>query len=393
MQSIYRFQTRQSIYYGFGSFSKVGELAKELGTKALIVSDAIMDGLGYVSQCQSILQKENISAVVYLGVKTEPTDQYVEEALRLLEENGCDLIISIGGGSCIDTAKAVSVLAANPGHISDYADPAKNPENSPIPHIAIPTTAGTGSEVTDVTVITITKTDVKQMVKRPAFLPAGAIVDPELTMSSPKSVTASTGLDAMTHAIEAYISRKAQPITDMFALTALENLIPAIRTAYENGNDREARSKMAYGSMLAGLAFSNASVCLVHGMSRPIGAVFHVPHGLSNAMLLPAVMEFTVDSCVERLAVIGRMFAGGQAKGSERDLAQLAIDRIKELVADLNIPNLRDWGIEESVFVQHLPKMARDALASGSPQNNPRVPTAEEIIELYKVCYAYDFGK
>ncbi|MBS4210579.1 iron-containing alcohol dehydrogenase [Bacillus sp. FJAT-50079] len=393
MQQIYRFQPLQTVFYGNGSIRKLGELARKYGTKAMIISDSIMEGLGYVNECKEILDRVNIRSSLYLGVNSEPTDHYVKESLAQLIEEKCDLVISIGGGSCIDTAKAISILATNPGYIGEFIGSARIAEQTPLPHIAIPTTAGTGSEATDVTVISAMKTDVKMMIKQPAFLPVAAIVDPLLTMSAPKSVTAATGLDALTHAIEAYISTKAQPLTDMFAIAAMENIIPAIKTVYKNGDDHDARGKMALGSMLAGIAFSNSSVCLVHGMSRPIGALFHVPHGMSNAMLLPVVLEYSMEHCIDRLAVIGKMFADEDARGVVRDFANLAVEKIKELTAYLNIPNPKEWGIEDSVYQQALPKMARDALASGSPQNNPRVPTTEEIIELYKLCYSYNFTK
>ncbi len=261
----------------------------------------------------------------------------------------------------------------------------------PIPHIAIPTTAGTGSEATDVTVITNTSTEVKMMIKQPAFMPEAAIVDPLLTRSSPKSVTAATGVDALSHALEAYISRKAHPMTDVLALSAMELIIKNIRQAYFHGDDLEAREAMSLGALQAGIAFSNSSVCLVHGMSRPIGALFHVPHGLSNAMLLPAVLEFSQENCQEQLTKIGEIV--GKDDTAETNPAIRTVETVKKLCLDLDIPNLKEWGIEEEKFKQVTDKMAEDALASGSPGNNPRVPTKEEVKELYQACYDYRFTK
>ncbi|WP_184664947.1 iron-containing alcohol dehydrogenase [Texcoconibacillus texcoconensis] len=382
-----------TIHYGGDSLHKIGDVSAPLGKKALIISDEIMDGLGYVEKCKELLAEHHIQSSVYLGVHSEPTDEFVDEALKQFQSDDCEFVISLGGGSCIDTAKAIAVLKTNPGDIGEFMGGKRLVEHEPTPHIAIPTTAGTGSEATDVTVITNTKTDVKMMIKQPAFMPTVAIVDPMLTMSVPKSVTAATGVDALSHAIEAYISKKAHPMTDAFAIAAMENILPNIKTAYDNGNNHEAREKMAIGSLQAGIAFSNASVCLVHGMSRPIGAMFHVPHGISNAMLLPAVLEYSQSDCVERLATIGKMFCDRGEKMTEEEYAILAVSKVKELCSYLDIPNLKGWGIEGDVFSEVLPKMAEDAINSGSPANNPKVSNQEEIIELYKRCFTYDFSE
>ena len=392
MKAVSTLRMPEAIFYGKGAFGQVGEQAAAKGKKALIISDAIMDSLGYVAQCVSHLQNSNIASVVYLDVKSEPTDQYVAESLSLFQREKCDVIISLGGGSCIDTAKAVSIVATNGGYIGEYMGAKKLVTEAVIPHIAIPTTAGTGSEATDVTVITNTTEDIKMMIKQPAFMPAVAIVDPVLTVSSPKSVTAATGVDALSHAIEAYLSKKAHPMADMMALSAMELIVNNIRDAYFQPNNLDAREAMSIGAMQAGIAFSNASVCLVHGMSRPIGALFHVPHGVSNAMLLPAVLEFSQQACTERLADLGRIFAGeGQALSAD-EAAALAVAEVKKLCLDLDIPNLKGWGIKEREFYDVIDKMATDALASGSPANNPRVPTKEEIEALYVTCFDYRFA-
>lgn len=380
-----------TIVYGKDAFEEVGVYAKKLGSKALIVSDPIMDGLGFVNQCKALLTANGLEAVSYLGVTTEPVDTYVAQGLSILQTEQCDLIISVGGGSCIDTAKAIAVVATNGGYIGDYMKLAKMAEQSPIPHIAVPTTAGTGSEATDATVITNTTNDVKMMIKQPAFMPPIAIVDPMLTVTSPPAITAATGIDALSHAIESYLSRLAHPYSNVLALSAMDLIIHNILKVYEQGDDIDAREAMSLGSMQAGLSFSNASVALVHGMSRPIGALFHVPHGISNAMLLPAVLEFTKDACVERLADIGKFFNAKGQYSTQEELATLAIDSIKELCKKMNIGNLQQWGIEEDAFYAAIPKMAIDAMASGSPANNPKVPTQDELMELYKVAYHYEF--
>ncbi|MFC7365217.1 MULTISPECIES: iron-containing alcohol dehydrogenase [Bhargavaea] len=389
MNASKEFLTPPSIVYLQGAFQQVGKQALNLkGTKALIISDAIMNKLGYVDECRKLLQIDGIESAIYLGVASEPTDDYVAETLRIFGEEHCDLVISLGGGSCIDTAKAVSILATNGGYIGDYMGGKKLAEQRPVPHIAIPTTAGTGAEATDATVITNITTQVKMMIKQPALMPEAAIVDPLLTLSTPPNVTAATGVDALSHAIEAYISRKAHPMTDMLALSAIRLIAANLQRSYNNAEDLEAKEAMTLGALQAGMAFSNASVCLVHGMSRPIGALFHVPHGFSNAMLLPAVLEYSKDACVERLADIGRIFSPDEEMTDE-EAAERTVQSVKELCHSLNIPNLKEWGIDEVEFMNAREKMAKDALDSGSPSNNPKVPTAEEIIELYQIVYNY----
>lgn len=230
------------------------------------------------------------------------------------------------------------------------------------------------------------------MIKQPAFMPNAAIVDPLLCLTSPKSITAATGIDALSHAIEGYLSRLAHPYSDLLALSAMELIINNLLPSYEDGTNLTAREAMALGSMQAGAAFSNASVALVHGMSRPIGALFHVPHGISNAMLLPAVLEYSKDACIPRLAKIGAFFVGQtDAIYTDEQLADLAIDSVKNLCKQMNIGNLRQYGIDEDAFFQAIDKMATDAIASGSPANNPKVPSLDDLKVLYKIVYDYKF--
>jgi alcohol dehydrogenase len=385
------FRAPKTIIYGRGSFEKIGSEAVLKGKKALIVSDKTMDTLGYVSECRDGLKKEGVESVVYNGVNSEPTDEYVSAALGIHQQEGCDFIISIGGGSCIDAAKAVSVVASNGGQIGEYMGGIKRASVNPVPHIAIPTTAGTGSEATDVTVIINVANDEKMMIKQPAFMPEVAIVDSALTQSSPKGVTAATGIDALTHAIEAFLSKKAHPLTDTLALSAMKLIFHNIRKAYEDGTDEEARDAMSLAALQAGMAFTNASVALVHGMSRPVGALFHVPHGISNAMLLPAVLEYSRESCAKRLAEVAKVFSGKIEFRNSEDAASFAVQEVKKICVDLNIPSLKNYGIDQEKFERAVEKMSLDALKSGSPANNPKVPSQEEIKKLYRVCYDYSF--
>lgn len=391
MTGFAEFRMPKTILYGNESLTKLGEQAACLGKKVLLVSDRIMAQIGVADRCQGYLTDAGLDCVCYWEVNSEPTDNHVQEALTLCREHSCDVIVAVGGGSCIDAAKAVGLVATNGGYIGDYMGGKRKIEHKPLPLIAIPTTAGTGSEATAVTVINSTKDDVKMMIKNPALIPEIAIIDPVLTYSAPAQVTAATGIDALCHGIEAYISRAAQPLTDQFALAAIELMVRNLRKAYENGNDVEARAKASLASLQAGIAFSNASVALVHGMSRPIGALFHVPHGISNAMLLPAVLEFTKESATQRLADIGRILRPDLAGDTQQELANVTVNEVKQLCRDLKIPNLKAYGVAEEKFNQVIPKMAVDALASGSPGNNPRVPSLEEIEELYRICYNYDF--
>mgnify|MGYP001084933379 CR=1 FL=1 len=380
------------ILYGQGAFAEVGKQASLLGKKALIISDPIMEKVGNVAACERYLTEQAVPCAKYLGVDSEPTDVHLAEALAVCRGEGCDMVVAVGGGSCLDTAKAVCVMMTNEGYIGDYVGNKKTFARKQLPLIAVPTTAGTGSEVSKMTVITDTSTQVKMMLAHPELLPAVAIVDPLLTVSCPPSVTAATGVDALCHAVESFISRRAHPATEIWSKSAIALIGRYLRRAYEQGDDLEARDKMAFASMLAGAAFSNASVTLVHGMSRPIGAIFHVPHGISNAMLLPAVLEFTKASCVERLAEVGRIFNPDLKTLTDEEAAEEAVREIKQLCRDLQIPNMKTWGIDRQAFHASVSKMATDALASGSPANNPKIPTHAEIVQLYHIAYDYDFS-
>ncbi|MFE5388930.1 iron-containing alcohol dehydrogenase [Bacillus thuringiensis] len=391
MQEVSEFRMPKSVLYGRNSLEKLGEQSKKLGKRAFIVTDTIMEKLGYVEKCMQQLNKKSITVSTYNKVDAEPTNIHVLEALSLCKEEKCDFIIGIGGGSCIDAAKAVAVLYTNGGEVEDYVQKDIEIENNPLPLIAIPTTSGTGSEVTSVAVITNKKTDVKMMMKHPSFIPKVAIIDPVLTSSLPPQITAATGIDALCHAIEAYISKVSQPLTDVLALSAIESIMKYLRIAYEDGRNMEAREAMMIASLQAGIAFSNASVTLVHGMSRPVGALFHVPHGISNAILLPTVLEFTKTSAMKRLAKIGRSLNKDLYSNSDEEVADYTLGEIKKLCFDLRIPNLKEYGIDEIEFENAISKMASDAIESGSPANNPRVPSYDEIKELYRECFNYKY--
>jgi alcohol dehydrogenase class IV len=287
----------------------------------------------------------------------------------------------------MDAAKALAVMVTNPGSIADYMGYHKvvNPR---VPLIAIPTTAGTGSEVTRVVVITDTEKNIKMMCLDNAFMPDVAIIDYKLTLTMPKQLTAFVGMDALTHAVEAYVSRKSNIVSDMFALRAISMLIKNIMNAYNFPDDEDARENMMIGSSFAGIAFSNSSVCAVHGLSRPIGAYFNVPHGLSNAMLLPIVTERSIGEKTNRYADIAR-FIGHDGNLGDDDLAGMFTEDLKRLNEGLTIPNLKEYGVDNEEYEKAIPDMVKAAIASGSPANNPALFSSEEMAEIYRVAYDY----
>jgi len=373
--------------FGSGASALAGEELRRLGvTRVLIVSDTAMSKLGVVAKLAEALTAAGISSSIFDKVDAEPTDQVVEAGLALLRQTQGQALVAVGGGSPIDAAKAMAVVAGNGGRIADYQGLGKISKPC-LPLVAIPTTAGTGSEVTIFTIITDTARDVKMLIGSPFVMPAVALIDPDLTLSMPPKVTAATGLDALTHAIESYVSAKAQPLSEIQSLRAIELIGKNLRTAYTQGQNLEARTQMMLGSLMAGLAFSNASVALVHGMSRPVGAYFHVAHGVANAALLAPVTEFSLSGNPKRYADVARAL-GVETRGLD-DLAaaRAGLAALKSLIKDVGIPSLKGLGIEKKRLDQVVAQMAKDALASGSPANNPLVPSEEEIVKLYYEAY------
>jgi alcohol dehydrogenase class IV len=373
---------------GGGALAELPALMARLGLKhPLVVTDPYIARCGILDRATGLLDKAQIPFTVFSDTVSDPTTEVIDTGVAILRDGDFDSLVAIGGGSSIDTAKGMSVLFANGGSMRDWKVPAEIPQLGP-PLIAIPTTAGTGSEVTRFTVVTDTETDEKMLIAGLACCPAAAIVDYELTLSMPYRLTADTGIDSLTHAIEAYVSRRASPFTDGLAKNAMGLIARQIRSACAEPDNRSAREAMMLGATTAGMAFSNASVALVHGMSRPIGAFFHVPHGLSNAMLLPEITAFSAPAALERYADCARaMGVAEEGEGSQAAVARL-IDELRRLNEDLKVPSPQAYGIERGRYDELLPLMASQALASGSPANNPRVPTADEIIDLYRRVYA-----
>ncbi|MGE5552500.1 MAG: iron-containing alcohol dehydrogenase [Betaproteobacteria bacterium] len=378
----WEFRVPASILFGPGTHQLAGEKVKEVGgRKALVVAGPTTAKVAGAQVSESLVAA-GVEPVLFPEVDQEPTVAHVNEGLERLREAGCDVVVAVGGGSPIDAAKAIALLATNGGDIREYmgANKVKRPT---LPLVAIPTTAGTGSEVTRNSIITDPEKRVKMPISSPYLVPAAAIDDPTLTHSMSPSVTASTGLDALTHAIEAYVSKKATPLTDTLALAAVRRIVTWLRVAWADGGNAEARQEMLLGQLEAGIAFGNSSIALVHGMSRPIGAYFQVPHGIANAMLLPVVMEFSLLGSPKRFATLAEAM-GVPAGGSVMEAGREAIRAVRDLCADLQIPSLTGYGLDPAKVMEVAPQMAQDALASGAPANNPRQASVAEIVELYR---------
>jgi alcohol dehydrogenase class IV len=373
---------------GAGAISKLPSIVQSLGgSKPLIITDKMMVQLGYIQQIQDLLSAEGFRADVFDGTEPEPTAASIEAGLQCVLDNNYDVIIALGGGSPIDSAKAIAILGKHGGNIRDYKFPRQVNEVG-IPIIAIPTTAGTGTEVTRFTIITDEKNDEKMLCVGIGFMSLAAIVDVNLTLSLPPRITADTGIDALTHAIEAYVSQKASPFSDSQALSAMRLIGPHLKRAYVDGSDVEAREAMMLGSTLAGIAFSSASVALVHGMSRPIGAFFHVPHGLSNAMLLPSVTAFSIPAAPERYADCARAIGVASAADSTELANQKLLTALETFNRELQVPSLAAFGADRARFDSLVETMAEQALASGSPSNNPRVPSIAQMVSIYQQLWA-----
>ncbi|MGT2715652.1 iron-containing alcohol dehydrogenase [Streptococcus respiraculi] len=371
----------QEIIYGQDAVGSACDSIAGYGNRYLIITDETMLQLGLVNKLTQTLEGE---WTIFSGVTSEPTDEIVNQVLAILQaqEQPIEAIIALGGGSCIDTAKAASVMYRNGYSTISALASAKEFAVSPLPVIAIPTTAGTGSEATDVTVITDTQQQIKYMMKDKSFLPKVAIIDPLMTQSSPPSITAATGLDALCHAIESYISRKAHTLTKELSLSAVKAIMHHIVTAYQDGNHLVAREEMALAALKAGIAFSNASVTLIHGMSRPIGALFHIPHGFSNAILMHEVLDYSKPAIIKPLAELTE-YVYPEFSGTDEEKATYFLQQLEDICQTLSIRTYHDFGVNKEQFVASLDKMCDDAFASGSPDNNPVVPTKEEMKQIY----------
>mgnify|MGYP005856326633 CR=1 FL=1 len=379
------FRTTKRILFGPGSIERLGSEAQLLkAKKVLIITDTGVIQAGLLESVKKSLQSAGIPFALFDGVEPDPRIEVVEKSVEKAKKEGIDLIIGFGGGSSLDIAKVTSIMITNTGKIDSFfgIDLVSNPG---LPVILIPTTAGTGSEVTPIAILSDTKEKLKKGIVSAYLFPAVAIVDPKLTIGLPSSVTAFTGMDALTHAIEACYSVNATDITDLLAFRAMELISKNLRMAYAYGENLTARSNTMEGSLLAGIAFANAGVGAVHAFAYPLGGEFHLAHGLTNTLMLPYVMRYNILGCPYKFAQMAKAF-GEKVEGlSELDGAELAVKFVERLSDDLRVPRrLRDVGIPEDA----IPRLAEAAMkVTRLLANNPRKVTLEDAVAIYKSAF------
>lgn len=373
-------------YFGAGSRTVLPEEIKRRGyTSVLLVSDKDLVRFGIVKSITSLLEEANIQYRLFTEIKQNPTVTNVQDGLAVLKECGADVIVALGGGSAIDTAKAIGIISNNPDFsdvvsLEGVADTTKKS----LPIIALPTTAGTAAEVTINYVITDEQNAKKMVCVDPKDIPVLAIVDAELMSSMPKGLTAATGMDALTHAIEGYITLGAWELANMFHLEAIKMIAKYLPLAVADGADMEAREKMALAQYVAGMGFSNVGLGLVHGMAHPLGAMFDVPHGVANALLLPYVMQFNMESSMEKYADIAVAMGVDVQNLSLKEKAQAAVDAVRKLSIDVNIPQkLSMLGVDKA----SLPALSQAALADVCTPGNPRKVELSDILSLYELAF------
>lgn len=379
------FLTPKIVYTGADALDMSKNSIKGLGKKALVVTGKNSVKIGNAKKVTDMLESIGIDSVVYSEITGEPCDYMIEEGAKVYKENGCDFLVSIGGGSPMDSMKAIGVVVACGGSINDYMGKVITTPLAPM--VAIPTTAGTGSETTQFTIINNTVENIKMLLKGPTLMPDIAVVDPYFTLTAPQKITSATGIDALCHAVESYTSVKAFPMADTMALSAVKRIFNSLYECYVNGSNVEARADMATAALEAGMSFNNSSVTIIHGMSRPIGALYHVPHGLSNAMLAPKCLEFAMSGCPERFCTLAQTIGVYKEGMTAEDGAKAFIDAVSELCKKLDIQTPAQFGIDKEDFFKNIDKMATDAIASGSPANTRRNPNKEEIMDIYKSLF------
>ena len=371
---------------GKGSLNQLPEIIKIIGSvkSLLIVTDKQMVQFGYVKKLQDVLNEAGLKSNVFEETIPDPTDKVVLNGIDVLKKNKNDAVIGFGGGSPIDTAKAIAVLSQYSNDIQDYKPPGTFDKKG-LPIIAIPTTAGTGSEVTHHAVIIDTRTNNLEKIscRGEGFVPIVSIIDYELTLSKPRRLTIDSAIDTLTHGIEAYVSKKATLFSDRMALDTIRLVTENIYAVEKNPKDTKAREGLMLAATLGGLAFSNASICLVHGMSRPLGSNFKVPHGLSNAMLLPTITEFSVEHAKSRYADCSRAGKFALADDDDDVACKKLLSGLYKINKDFEVPSMKDFGIDQKNFEDQLENMATDAEISGAPGLNPRVPSVKEMVNLY----------
>jgi alcohol dehydrogenase len=368
---------------GAGCLKDAADSIKAQGfTKGLIVTDKILNQIGVVKQVQDLLSERGVSAVVFDGTQPNPTISNVNAGLELLKQNDCDFVISLGGGSPHDCAKGIALVASNGGAIADYEGVDKSAKPM-LPLIAINTTAGTASEMTRFCIITDEARHIKMAIVDKHTTPLISVNDPELMLAKPASLTAATGMDALTHAVEAYVSIAATPITDAVAIKAIELIQAHLRTAVAHGEDIEAREQMAYAQFMAGMAFNNASLGYVHAMAHQLGGFYDLPHGVCNAILLPHVQRYNAQVCPERLRDVAKAMGVNVEGMSAEQGADAAIEAIVQLAKDVGIPTgIRELGAK----LEDIPTLADNALKDACGFTNPKQATHEEISAIFEAA-------
>lgn len=380
---IFNFSTAPKTFFGEGSLELAAPELKSFGNKALIVTGKIITKTGLAETVQNILCKQGINSVIFNELPGEPTDLMIMSGVDVFKAEKCDFIIGLGGGTPIDTAKAIAAMAVLPGKMIEYKG--KELTGNFAPLVLIPTTAGTGSEVTRYFVFTNTETNEKLLFKGDALLPKIAIIDYKYTVTSPRSITLATGMDALCHAIESYTCRKANPITDMFCIDAVQRIFKYLPRACENGEDLEARENMSFAAYEAGVAINGSPTTIIHGMSRPIGACFHVPHGISNAMLAVECLRAVIEGCYEKFKTLAVAINAAEETCDAKTGAEKFLSALEALTKELKVPTLREYGLDLEKFKEMEDKMAGDSVASGSPANCWKVLSKEEQIQIYDI--------
>lgn len=377
----YEFSLPGHTVIGENALEDSEKIIKTFGKKAFIVSGKNVTRAGTVKSLTDCLTNWEIDFEVFNDIIGEPTEVMIKSGVEAYKSANCDFLMAIGGGSPLDSGKAIAAMTKLEGEICDYMG--KTIEGEFPPLVLIPTTAGTGSEATKFTVITDSKKNIKMLLKGEALMPDLAVIDPKFTLTAPKNVTAATGMDALTHAVEAYTSRKAGPLTDTFALSAIKRIFEFLPVAYENGEDKKAREEMSIAAYEAGVCINNSSVTLVHGMSRPIGALFHVAHGISNAMLIKECLSYVLDGNYKRFGDIGRAIGAADEMKNDKEAAEAFLKKLTDLCNVCEIPTLKEYGLNKEEFDKVVDKMAQDALDSGSPSNTIKEVTKDDLLKIY----------
>ena len=384
MQTIYQFQTAQNIVAGPNSLQLLGEKLSLLGVKvssALIITQPPMVDMGYVEQIVSQLEAKGVSVHTNTNILPEPTLENIEQVFEATASKDYDVLIGIGGGSVLDTTKILSVLKTNDASVEQLLG-TDLVANSGVPTILIPTTSGTGAEVTPNAIVTLPDQELKVGIVSKYLLPTLVILDPVLTLKLPKPITAATGMDAFTHSLESFISTKANPISDMFALESIRLISSSIVEAFQNGQSIEAREKMLVGSMYGGMALTSAGTAAVHALAYPLGGKYKIPHGVANSMLLPHVMKYNMDAITDRLALVAEPM-GISAQGlSNSQLAEKVVEKIVEWTNVLEIPqDLKNYGVKE----EELPEISVSASqVTRLLNNNPKKLSIADIEAIYR---------